>query len=184
MDCVNIIAEVEDQLQSGIAKIWLRDTRYAISQNGRVFSRAIRIGRKDNGWRELKQLRTGSKKQYSTVYLGAGNRWDVHRLVYTCFKGQIPDGHDVRHLDGNSYNNFLNNLAVGTRKENMQDAVRHGTTCKGSKNSRSKIDEFTALEIRNLCDSKTITMTSIAKRYGVSLECVSQIYRRKRWGWL
>jgi hypothetical protein len=44
------------------------------------------------------------------------------------FQGPCPNGLEVRHLDGNRTNPKLNNLKYGTRIENMQDAILHGTT--------------------------------------------------------
>lgn len=51
----------------------------------------------------------------------------AHTLVLAAFVGPRPAGMDARHLDGNPGNNRLDNLAYGTRAENMQDKRRHGT---------------------------------------------------------
>jgi hypothetical protein len=51
----------------------------------------------------------------------------AHTLVMAAFVGPRPDGMDIRHLDGDPSNNALDNLAYGTRAENMQDKRRHGT---------------------------------------------------------
>lgn len=51
----------------------------------------------------------------------------VHQLVAAAFIGPRPAGHDTRHLDGNPLRNVPGNLAYGTRSENMQDMLRHGT---------------------------------------------------------
>jgi hypothetical protein len=45
----------------------------------------------------------------------------IHYLMMLTFVGQRPEGMDVRHLDGNKKNNSLDNLAYGTRKENIHD---------------------------------------------------------------
>jgi formamidopyrimidine-DNA glycosylase len=42
------------------------------------------------------------------------------------FIGPCPDGLERRHLDGKYLNDHLDNLAYGTRTENMQDRVKHG----------------------------------------------------------
>lgn len=42
----------------------------------------------------------------------------------------IPNPHnypEVRHMDGNPYNNHVSNLKWGTHADNMKDAQRHGT---------------------------------------------------------
>lgn len=51
----------------------------------------------------------------------------VHRIVCKAFHGDPPssDHADVRHLDGNKKNNRADNLAWGTRSENMLDVVKH-----------------------------------------------------------
>lgn len=66
---------------------------------------------------------------YLRVELSRENRQyvrRVHRLVAEAFHGPAPEGHEVRHLNGDSHDNRASNLRWGTRAENMQDMVRHG----------------------------------------------------------
>lgn len=51
----------------------------------------------------------------------------AHRLAALAFLGPCPPGQEVRHLDGNPANGALANLAYGTKSENAQDTLRHGT---------------------------------------------------------
>ena len=51
----------------------------------------------------------------------------VHEWVASAFHGPRPPEAEVRHLDGDSLNNCADNLAWGSRAENMADAVAHGT---------------------------------------------------------
>lgn len=53
-------------------------------------------------------------------------RVPVHRLVaYQKFgDAMFAKGIEVRHLDSNSMNNLPNNIAIGTKKENMGDKNR------------------------------------------------------------
>lgn len=51
----------------------------------------------------------------------------VHRLVGPAFFGPLPDGLQTRHLNGNGFDNRVENLRYGTHAENMQDAIQHGT---------------------------------------------------------
>lgn len=46
-----------------------------------------------------------------------------HRVIWYFFKGEIPDGMHVCHLDSNPENNRLDNLYLGTPKENMANEV-------------------------------------------------------------
>lgn len=50
----------------------------------------------------------------------------VHQLVMLTFVGPCPKEMEVRHLNGISTDNRLENLAYGTSKENNVDIVRHG----------------------------------------------------------
>ena len=73
---------------------------YAITEDGRVWSYS------SNKWRKL----AISPKGYYTVQLskeGKVYNFLVHRLVYNTFKGEIPEGLTVDHIDGNKINNTL-----------------------------------------------------------------------------
>lgn len=73
---------------------------------------------------------------YSHVRLTAyGKRRGVmvHHLVAYAFLGPRPLAMDIRHLDGNRLNCALENLAYGTRSENIRDEVKHGTHFNGAK---------------------------------------------------
>lgn len=43
----------------------------------------------------------------------------VHRAVYAWYNGECPKGYDIDHIDGNPFNNNLDNLQAITRKENI-----------------------------------------------------------------
>lgn len=51
----------------------------------------------------------------------------VHLLVLEVFRGPRPAGLVSRHLDGNAFNNRLDNLVYGTQSQNIHDAIKHGT---------------------------------------------------------
>jgi len=50
----------------------------------------------------------------------------LHRLIYEEFIGEIPDGQEVRHWNGNPADNRLENLLIGTRSDQRYDDVRNG----------------------------------------------------------
>jgi hypothetical protein len=90
---------------------------YEVSDQGRV--RSLRYG---------KVLKSSGRYPMLILTMGGvpAGRY-VHRLVLEAFVGPCPDGCECRHLDGNSRNNALSNLAWGTSGENKLDEVRHGT---------------------------------------------------------
>ena len=46
----------------------------------------------------------------------------VHRLVYECYNGDIPDKMQINHIDSNRQNNCIDNLELVTRSENAKHA--------------------------------------------------------------
>lgn len=53
-----------------------------------------------------------------------GQRWLAYRLVYTMIKGDIPDGHVVRHKCDNSLCCNPEHLELGTQSDNEHDKYR------------------------------------------------------------
>jgi hypothetical protein len=111
---------------------------------------------------------------------GTRRRGKVHRLVAEAFIGPIPAGLDVRHLDGNPKNNRVGNLAFGTRRENMADAVAHGTVRKGSAMSHARLSEDDVLTIGRLRASG-LTQREVGAHFGVTREAISRIEQGRNW---
>lgn len=101
----------------------------------------------------------------------------VHRLVLEAFVGACPEGMECRHLNGQSRDNRLENLRWGTKAENFEDRVRHGTILKGERHPGVKLTEDQVREIRSAPGSQS----SIAARYGVEQTNISAIKRWKSW---
>ena len=57
----------------------------------------------------------------------------VHKLLAATFLGPRPPGADVCHINGIKTDNRLANLRYGTRAENIQDSVAHGTHANAAK---------------------------------------------------
>jgi hypothetical protein len=94
--------------------------QYEVSDQGRVKSY-----RRDHEGRFLRPGRMPGG--HLSVALGRGNSQCVHKLVLLAFVGPAPDKHECCHNNGNPADNRLENLRWGTRRENILDAVRHGT---------------------------------------------------------
>lgn len=109
---------VEEMLTLGHAKICPWNKNYAISKCGEIFSR-YRLGM----WHKIAMSYGASGKRYLSAYVG--KKMLVHRAVYLCFKHYMPKHLVVRHLDGNYFNNCLENLALGTQSQNMRDFHKH-----------------------------------------------------------
>lgn len=63
-----------------------------------------------------------SGKKYDKVTLskdGVREYKNVHRLVWEAFRGPVPDGMVINHMDEDKRNNFLSNLMICTQRENV-----------------------------------------------------------------
>jgi hypothetical protein len=51
----------------------------------------------------------------------------IHRLVWETFKGDIPNGYEINHIDHNKRNNNLDNLELVSHSTNLKKSVeRYG----------------------------------------------------------
>lgn len=100
----------------------------------------------------------------------------VHRLVMLAFVGECPQGHEVRHLDGDSSNAALANLAYGTRSENARDTVRHGRAGRGLR----KLTADDVLVILDMIAMEAPQM-AIAEHFGVTQSTISSIACGRSW---
>ena len=101
----------------------------------------------------------------------------IHQLVLTVFDRPKHTGDEGRHLDGNPLNNRRDNLAWGTKAENMADAKRHGTFPLLERRPGAKLagEDAAAIFVSN--EARAV----VAKRYGVGVGVIHQIRNRITW---
>jgi hypothetical protein len=85
---------------------------YTVFLRGKIMTSVINA----NGYHQVTLCREGKRKTAQ-----------VHILALEAFVGPRPDGADTRHLDGNRANSYLYNIKWGTKSENAQDQLLHGT---------------------------------------------------------
>lgn len=116
---------------------------------------------------------------YFTVGLCNGGdrrlKISIHRLVLLAFVGPLKKGMDSRHLDGNCLNNRIDNLAYGTRQENLKDAVKHLTMMRPQK--------LTKENVLNICQMgmDKVSAKIIADKYDINRNTVTEILRGEIW---
>ena len=104
---------------------------YQVADDGRIRS-VDRVTKRPQGDLPIKgrAIRPAKNKAghlwFNVCREGRRKKMYVHRAVATAFIGPVPDGMEVRHLDGDPENNRVDNLTYGTRSENMWDRVHHG----------------------------------------------------------
>ena len=86
-----------------------------------------------NGVREIKQQIIVNKHKYGLeklyIYLtlfidtindGKQRLFGLHNVIYAWYKGELPLGYDVDHIDNNPLNNNIDNLQLLTHEENLK----------------------------------------------------------------
>lgn len=153
-------------------EIW-KDTDvegYRVSNLGRVMSL------KQNDVKILKPGETGPQAKigegYLVVHIG-GRLRKVSHLVLEAFVGPRPKRMEACHFpDRNRKNNRLDNLRWGSKSENMQDAIKHGTMkhqiMYGTKNWNTKYPLSLINKLRRLYKTGKYSQSELAIRFGVS----------------
>lgn len=157
--------------------------RYQASDHGRIRSldQLVRCGNGGKGTRLCKGrvLRPAGQQSDPHLRVTLGNKAPsalVHVLVALTFIGPRPEGCDVRHLDGDPQNNRADNLAYGTRRENILDVYRTGRPWR-------KLTTDQVLDIRNRLAAGEKGRV-LAHEYGVKEACISAIKTGRTYSWL
>ena len=117
----------------------------------------------------------GSVSKYGYGQLGMPGAIPVraHVFSYQTFKGKIKRGLDVRHTCDVRCCVNPEHLLVGTRKQNMQDAVERGRIAKGFKLPQTKLSDEQVAAI--VADPRLYK--DIAPDYGIHKDYVSILKR-------
>lgn len=173
---------------------------YEVSSQGRVGSRKRVGGLATDRLENLRILKQTAAKRggYPCVFPN-GHTTPVHKLVAITFIGPKPtESHEVCHRDGDPTNNRVENLYWGTRSDNVQDMLRHGTynkerlDARGERHPKTDLtnefvrqlrDEYGPMEPKLSFQKRQAlglpTQTELAKKYGLTNERVSAILTRK-----
>lgn len=90
----------------------IKNTDYFVSNKGKI----------KNKFNEILKPYT-DKDKYLGIKIRINKKpynFKVHRLVAEAFLQEFDKNLEVNHKDGNKQNNYINNLEMVTRKENMQ----------------------------------------------------------------
>lgn len=106
-------------------KKWKYDQETGLLHNSKTGRTTKTIS---NGYLQI-SIPLGNKK-YKKVY--------AHRYIYSTYIGNIPEGMEVDHIDGDRMNNKLSNLRLVTRSQNNCNRKVQNRTKSGVKGLREK----------------------------------------------
>ena len=104
----------------------------------------------------------------------------AHRVSYLIFNGPVGDGMDVCHSCDNRKCVNPAHLFVGTRKDNMQDALNKNRVAFGERTSQSKLKSQDVSEILQAV-ARGESKRKLAAFYGVALSTIWSIVYRRNW---
>jgi hypothetical protein len=110
-----------------------------------------------------------------------GNTWYAHRVSYTLFFGDIPNGMQVLHRCDTPSCVRPSHLFMGDQKANMSDMDSKGRrrSLGGDDNPNSKLTWAQVDEIRTRYVPGSGKL--LAKEFGVRQTTISKIIRRESW---
>lgn len=106
----------------------------------------------------------------------------VHRLAAYQWFGEVifRPGIQVRHLNGDSFDNRRENIAIGSQSENMQD-IPHNVRVALGKNAAKHLRALSQKEAQNLIDEHKngASYSTLMAKYGIAKGTVSHIVNGK-----
>lgn len=150
-------------------------TNYSASKAGSVFgSRGKKLSEivHNSGYIVMTAHRKGEVKQLR-----------VHRLIWECFNGEIPEGLVINHKNGNKQDNRIDNLEAVTNRENVVHCWKtlgRISTLAGEGSHKAKITEAQAEDIIAKCKEGYSNKT-LGEMYNLHPNYISLIRHNKRW---
>lgn len=146
--------------------------RYKISESGKVLNtrtgRILKHSKNQKGYCQVQLSKNGKSKTIS-----------IHREVFKAYKGEIKDGLDINHIDGNKDNNHYSNLESCSKKENMIKAVETGLIKSGFNCERSvSVQQLDVITGEIIDEFGSISIAS--KKTGVSASAISMVCNNNR----
>lgn len=129
------------------------------------------------------------KNGYGNFRFDGRIHW-AHRVSYELFREPIPDGMVIRHKNDVPHDVNPWNMEVGTQTDNMADMYARGRESpgevralklRGELGPAAKVSEEDVLEIRRAYAAGGTTLEGLGIRYGMTLQGIAAIVKRKTW---
>lgn len=144
---------------------------FEISSDGRLRKngRLVKLGKTMDGYQQY-AFRINGKAKYKRI----------HALVLETFIGPRPPKHDCCHINGIPNDNRIENLRWCTRKENVQDSIKHGTKAACQRHGSAKLTNDQVKKIRQEY-ADGMTGYALAKKYNLARSAMHNIVIGRAW---
>lgn len=115
-----------------------------------------------------------------TFYKNKPKHAFLHRLVGCAFLDNYNNLPEINHIDGNVWNNHVDNLEWVSPQDNKNHAQRLGLVMRGERHVATSLTENDILEIRQL-HHVGMSIRKLAKKYNLSNSGMSCIVNRITW---
>ena len=162
------------------------DGYYSVSSLGRVRSEPVTrrtVGRQRGRILKCYPDNKGYR-QFSVCLPGARRKtMKVHRAVALAFMGPRPPGAQINHISGDKNDNSVTNIEYVSCRRNVHHAwelgLRTAEQVQGERHGRSKLTANDVREIRS--NHRQTTVKQLAHRFGVTIQCIHAVIKRKTW---
>lgn len=139
-------------------------------------------GRKRCQYKKVTLYRKGSRRPVKGQRSGEKRNFYVHDLVAVAFCGpRRRKSRQVRHRDGDRFNNASDNVSWGTKIQNERDKIAAGTAPRGEKHGAHRLTTFAAAEI---LASPDVPARELAALNNISVSQVQKIRAGTAWAHL
>lgn len=101
-----------------------RNSQYYADKDGNIYNKVNRT--------IMSYEKSGKYYRVRLIINGVSSHYQVHRIIWESFNGEIPDGYDIDHKDRNTSNNSISNLEPLTHRENTKRADHNNIKVKGT----------------------------------------------------
>jgi hypothetical protein len=157
---------------------------YKILESGEIFRTMCRFCGSECFKKVAFYANKGGYRGLRFRYNGKYQNAFVHRIVYSFFKGEIPDGFLINHIDGDPGNNDLSNLEAVSPRDNFLHAVNILKTNKSFGPGYPPAPRLTPMDVARIHyfhNRKIYTDKELAAKFGVTTSHIYDICKLKQW---
>lgn len=127
-------------------------------------------------------LKARDRDGYGVLRVGSRSHVRAHRFSYETYIGPLGNHEYVLHKCDNTSCVRPEHLEIGSLSKNSKDSYLRGRHSQvGSNNSGSKMTEEQVIEARKMRLEENLSVTLIAKKYGMSISGMSQVLSGTNW---